>query len=46
MKKFLAICGILFLLLIFGKLFALRHPGTPGIINPSNLVPPKVSVHH
>jgi hypothetical protein len=44
MKKFLMILGLLALLAWFGHTFQLRNPGTPRIINPSQLVPPKVEV--
>ena len=36
--------GLLMLLAIFGHFFTLRDPNTPRIINPSELVPPKVEV--
>lgn len=43
-RTLIYVLGVLTLLWIFSTQFQLRNPHQPGIINPSKLVPPKVSV--
>lgn len=44
MKKFLILCGVLFLLYVFGQVFTLKHDTGERLINPDDFKAPHVEV--
>lgn len=43
-KKFVMVCGVLFILYVLSQIFVLKDPDGPRLVNPSDFAPPKVDV--